>query len=205
VGYSDITVLHLALYARAQWSGLSGPVVTEWETADDATLRSAQEWSAGTGALAIGSGFEEKLSTLTPGAATGPLLGGNLAVLTRLLGTPYAPDFEGALLFLEEVAEAPYRVDRMLAHLQHAGVLDAVAGVVLGDFSPGDLDSASPTLSLETVFHDYFADRPYPVVQGLPYGHRLPRCSVPIGVPATLRATSTDVSLTAHTPIVEME
>jgi muramoyltetrapeptide carboxypeptidase len=93
------------------------------------------------------------------------------------------------------VAEAPYRIDRMLAHLQHAGVLDAVSGVVLGTFRSDDPPSDRPTLSLDTVFSDYFDDRPYPVATGLPYGHLLPRCTLPIGVPAALEVEDETVRL----------
>lgn len=194
VGYSDITALHLAFYARAGWRGLSGPVVTEWATADAATLGSFRDWSTGT-ARALTDRFEAPLHTLVPGTATGPLLGGNLSVLTRLIGTPFAPSFEGTLLVLEDVAEAPYRIDRMLAHLEHAGILDRVAGVVLGSFSPPP--SEAPSRPLSAVFEDYFGHRSYPVVQNLPYGHCLPRCSVPIGVRGRLHASASSASLSA--------
>jgi muramoyltetrapeptide carboxypeptidase len=195
VGYSDLTALHLAYYAQADWTGLSGPVVTEWDRLDDDTLGPYRALAEGaTPTLA-----EDTLSCLVPGTAHGPLLGGNLSVIVHLLGTPYAPDWEGTLLVLEDVAEAPYRIDRMLGHLDHAGVLDAVSGVILGDFGDDRLDPSPPTLSLSTVFDDYFADRTYPVATGLPYGHRLPRCTLPIGVPATLDAApgATRVSPTA--------
>ena len=175
VGYSDITALQLALYARADWASLSGPVVTEWATAESRTLEAFGQVAEGqTPPLAA------DLSPLVSGTARGPLLGGNLSVLTRLVGTPYAPRFRGSILCLEEVAEAPYRVDRMLAHLQHAGILDAVEGVVLGHFSTGT-EVSSPTLTLQEVFSDYLTDRPYPVATGLAYGHLLPRCTLPIG------------------------
>jgi len=201
VGYSDVTALHLALYARGGWTGLSGPVVTEWAEADAATLESFRAWSQGE-TPALVDNFDASLTPLSPGTATGPLLGGNLAVLTRLVETPFAPDFEGAILVLEEVAEAPYRVDRMLAHLELSGVLSAVAGVLLGQFTTGNLDPEKPTLSLDEVFEDYFSDRSYPVVKDLPYGHRLPRCTIPIGVLAQLQASKGDASVTVESPIV---
>ena len=203
VGYSDVTALHLAFYTKANWAGLSGPVATEWPQADDATLASFRGWAEG-GTPGFVEPFDGPLTALAPGSAVGPLLGGNLAVLTRLLGTPFVPDFGGAILVLEEVAETPYRVDRMLTHLQQTGVLDAVAGVVLGTFTTGSRTPNTPTLTLEEVFRDHLADRPYPVVKGLPYGHHLPRCSLPIGVPMRLDATSTRVALTAETPLVDL-
>ncbi len=202
VGYSDVTALHLALYARADGTGLSGPVVTEWAQADAATLKSCQRWCEGSTVSDLTAQMDASVNVLVPGRASGPLLGGNLSVLTRLLGTPFAPSFEGALLVLEEVAEPPYRVDRMLAHLEHAGVLDAVSGVLLGTFTTGDLAPETPTLSLSRVFNDYFANRPYPVVTNVPYGHQLPRCSIPIGVPGQIHATSSAASLCAE-PVVD--
>lgn len=197
VGYSDVTALHLAFYAHAQWPGLSAPVVTEWAKADPATLTSFQALSRGESPGNLVAGFEASLVPMVSGTATGPLLGGNLSVLSRLIGTRFAPDFEDAILVLEDVAEAPYRVDRMLAHLENAGVFGLVSGVVLGHFTTGDLDPDKPTLPLETVFDDYFGARPYPVVRGLPYGHLLPRCSLPLGVPVRLHANSDSGSLEA--------
>lgn len=201
VGYSDVTTLQLALYARAGWTSLSGPVATEWAVSDAETLASFQSLAEGNTPLLSGPP-SSSLHPLVPGTATGPLLGGNLSVLSRLIGTPYAPDFHGAILVLEDVAEAPYRVDRMLAHLEHSGVLNAVAGVVLGHFSTGDLDSEKPTLSLEEVFTDYLADRPYPVVSGLAYGHLLPRCTLPIGVPVRLSVSDEEATLETLSPAV---
>jgi muramoyltetrapeptide carboxypeptidase len=195
VGYSDITALHLAYFARAGWTGLSGPVVTEWPKLRAAGLKRFRTLVEG----GLPSPADS-LQSLRPGEASGPLLGGNLSVLSRLLGTAYAPDWEGALLVLEDVGEAPYRIDRMLAHLQHAGALDAVAGVILGSFrqpeSPPD-----PTLSLDTVFRDYFGARRYPVATGFEYGHLWPRQFLPLGVSADLSVTEDGASLSLNTPL----
>lgn len=193
VGYSDVTALQLALYRQARWTSVSGPVVTEWGKMDKLMRTSFEQLVQGKQTDLLG-GFDPTLRTIVPGTASGPLLGGNLAVLSRLLGTPFAPDFSEAILVLEEVGEAPYRVDRMLAHLEHAGVLEAVAGILLGHFSTRVLDADKPSLPLKTVFEDYLADRPYPVVTGLPYGHLMPRMSLPIGVPIRIEANQDSVS-----------
>jgi len=201
VGYSDVTALHLAFYARADWVGVSGPVVTEWARLDADTLdpfRALVE----SGSLALDEGALQPMST---GTTTGPLLGGNLSVLSRLVGTPYAPDWDGAVLVLEDVAEAPYRIDRMLSHLEHAGVLGAVGGVILGNFGEGATENDEPTLSLETVFADYLNGRPYPVARGLPYGHLLPRCSLPIGARVTFSVEADGATLACPHPVVEQE
>ncbi len=128
VGCSDGTVL-LALAARAGVAAIHGPVVTQLgrlPDADRSALFSLLE-SGEPGPLLVG------LETLCAGSAQGPLLGGNLEVFSRLLGTPYLPDLDGAILFFEEVGERPYRIDRLLTHLELAGVFTAVAGVVVGD------------------------------------------------------------------------
>lgn len=196
VGYSDITALQLALYARAGWTSLSGPVVTEWGRADTKTIEHFRGLAEGHRLLQADS-----LTPLSDGCAQGPLLGGNLSVLSRLVGTPYAPSFRGSILCLEDVAEAPYRVDRMLAHLKHAGILRVVNGVVLGHFST-EPKRSSPTLSLQEVFADYFADRPYPVATGLSYGHLLPRKTLPLGAPVSLEARRGDGQLRSLAPVV---
>jgi muramoyltetrapeptide carboxypeptidase len=173
-------------------------VVTEWAKLDADTLDPFRRLVE-TGTLSLD---DAALRPVNRGTATGPLLGGNLSVLSRLVGTPFAPDWDDAILVLEDVAEAPYRIDRMLSHLQHAGVLDEVGGVVLGDFGDGATEADEPTLSLETVFADYFDDRPYPVATDLPYGHVLPRYSLPIGAPVELSVAPDGATLTGRRPIV---
>lgn len=196
VGYSDITALQMALYARAGWNSLSGPVVTEWGRAGPNTIEPFRGLAEGTRPL-----HAQSLTPLSSGTARGPLLGGNLSVLSRLVGTPYAPSFQGSVLCLEDVAEAPYRVDRMLAHLQHAGILQAVDGVVLGDFSTEPHRSPS-SLSLKEVFADYFANRPYPVATGLSYGHLLPRQTLPLGGLVSLTVRQNSGQLRSLAPVV---
>ena len=114
--------------------------------------------------------------------------GGNLAVLTSMAGSPYWPAFDGAILFLEEVNEFIYRVDRMLSTLAIAGVLQRVAGVVLGAFTnctPGD---GFGTLTLDEVFDDYFLPLQVPVYRGAMIGHIKRKFTVPIGLPVEMDA-----------------
>lgn len=201
VGYSDITALHLALYAHAGWTGISGPVVTEWAVDDAAPMLNALQDLAAGGVPAFPALAEHTLQPLASGVATGRLLGGNLAVLTRLVGTPYLPSLRGAILVLEEVGEAPYRVDRMLMHLKLAGHLDSLAGVVLGAFTTGS-DVRSPTLTLDEVFGDAFHGCPCPVAMNFAYGHCLPRHVLPWGVRARLSVTEEEAALEVLEPVV---
>lgn len=107
-------------------------------------------------------------------SASGRLIGGNLAVFTALLGTPWAPRAEGAILFMEDIGEEPYRVDRLLAQLRLAGVLDAAAGFLVGSFT----DAESP----DAVLADYLRPLAKPVLAGWPSGHGRPNAALPLGV-----------------------
>lgn len=203
VGYSDITALQWALYAQAGWTSLSGPVLTEWHKLDAPGTDAFRALVEGETPDLLAAAGEHAVQPLCPGTAEGPLVGGNLSVLTRLIGTPYWPPLDGALLFLEDVGEAPYRVDRMLAHLALAGALDRLGGVLLGGFSPAE--AGGPTLTLKQIFADYFDDRPYPVVAGVPYGHFVPRAFLPIGPRARLTATEASITLDLLEPVTEKE
>ncbi len=130
---------------------------------------------------------ESRITTLRGGRAQGPLQGGNLAVLCSLVGTPYLPRLDGAILFLEDVNEYIYRVDRLLSTLMLSGALARVAGVVLGGFTnclPSE--GSFGTLTLDEVFDDYFGSLGVPVLRGLPFGHVKRKLTFPLGVRAEL-------------------
>ena len=185
VGYSDATVLIAAL-VRAGVVGIHGPMV-------------AVDLARGLSPRSLGH-LERVLSdpsylwevevplSIRPGRATGRLLGGTLSVLATTLGTPYAPDLDGAVLFLEDVHEWPYRLDRLLTQLRQSGKLDRVAGVVFGTMaSCRTLDGVSPV----EVIRDAFAGAPYPVGFGLPAGHDpadtgVENLALPLGVEVEL-------------------
>jgi muramoyltetrapeptide carboxypeptidase len=132
---------------------------------------------------------------MVPGSVQGKLMGGNLAMITRLLGTQYMPDLTGAILFLEDVGEQPYRIDGMLAHLRLAGVLDRLGGVILGAFTDSEPIPGRPTFSVDEVLSQYFEAAPYPVVTGWNYGHFPIKVNMPIGIQAQLFAGSDSVTL----------
>jgi muramoyltetrapeptide carboxypeptidase len=121
--------------------------------------------------------------------AQGPLIGGNLAVLTSLAGTPYWPSFDGAILFLEDVNEYVYRIDRMLSTLMLTGALERVAGVVLGGFTDCKPSEGSfGSLTLDDVFDDYFSGLGVPVYAGAQFGHVKRKFTLPLGVQAEIDA-----------------
>lgn len=130
-----------------------------------------------------------RITTLRGGTARGPLVGGNLAVLTSMAGSPYYPRFDGAILFLEEVNEYIYRVDRMLSTLKLSGALDRVAGVVLGGFTNcGPGDGSFGTLTLDEVFDDYFKPLKVPVYSGALFGHIKRKFTLPVGLDVEMDA-----------------
>jgi muramoyltetrapeptide carboxypeptidase len=135
-----------------------------------------------------------RLITLVPGRATGPLVGGNLTLVTNLIGTPYEPDTRGKILFLEEIDEEPYRVDRMLTQLWLAGKLQEAAGIALGHFVdcyPKDYKASFPqTISLENVLRDRFLPLGKPTLYNLMFGHIRENAVLPLGTTATLDATA---------------
>ncbi|MET0209234.1 MAG: LD-carboxypeptidase, partial [Burkholderiaceae bacterium] len=139
---------------------------------------------------------QDRISTLRPGTARGPLIGGNLAVLSSMAGSPFFPDCRGAILFLEEVNEYIYRVDRMLSTLRLCGALDPLAGVVLGKFTncgPGDGNFG--VLTLDEVFDDYFLPLNVPVYRGAMIGHIKRKFTVPVGQAAEMDARAGTVRL----------
>ena len=197
VGYSDVTALHLALWTEAGLPGVSGPMAApDWPGLDAET--EADFWrvvggDAGYDVLGPGG---EALAPLQRGEAEGVLLGGNLALVAALLGTPYLPDLEGALLFVEDVGEAPYRIDGMLARLRLAGVLEKLGGLVFGMFTGADVAPGRPTFSVDEVLAQYAPYVKGPVASGLVYGHVRRKSTLPVGVRA--RLTCGDGRATLH-------
>jgi muramoyltetrapeptide carboxypeptidase len=132
------------------------------------------------------------LATISGGKASGKLIGGNLTLLTALLGTPYEPDFRNAILFLEETGEEPYDIDRMLTQLLLAGKLDQVNGIIFDlcpDCEPREYKPAfSTNLSLEEVLQDRLEHLNCPVLFGLKVGHEADKPTMPIGIKVTMDA-----------------
>jgi muramoyltetrapeptide carboxypeptidase len=189
VGYSDITALH-ALLLRAGLPCFHGPM-----PGSDLVLEGAEDEARecfATLMQPLGAGHVFAPALLpghwhVSGVASGPLVGGNLSIVASLLGTPWALPVEGAILFLEDVSEALYRVDRLLVQLRHAGVLDAAAAVVLGSFTEDD----DPT----EVLHEHLAALGKPVLAGWPAGHGRPNRVLPLGVRVRLDANAGTLTL----------
>jgi len=174
IGFSDVTAIHLALQA-AGWVSVHGPVVTElarqpaW--AIDRLFHLLE--SPDTPAPALEG------ATVNGGVVEGPLVGGNLSLLTRLLGTRHLPVLDGAVLLLEDVGERPYRLDRMWTHLALAGILDRVAGIALGEFT--GCEEPDEDYGGADVLAALVAETELPCIRGLPIGHGTVNVPVPLG------------------------
>lgn len=203
LGFSDITALQLALYRQADLVSFHGPVASSsdspystehmlavlMEPQASYTIPMAPENS-----LRAASDAQYALRTVTHGQAQGRLIGGNLSMLSALAGTPYAADFRNAILFIEEVGEAPYRVDRMMTQLELAVGLKRAAAVMVGicrDCGPKDSD---PSLSFDETMDLHLKPLSIPAVSGYSFGHIRDQFTLPIGINAridTLRQTVT--------------
>lgn len=202
IGYSDITALQLALFNKSGMPSLSGPMVgVDWAQPDPASEQLFWDLVSGATPTPLLGPGGESLSPLLSGQAEGMLLGGNLSVLTRLIGTPYLPELKGTLLFVEDINEPPYRIDAMLAQMKLAGLWDTLGGLIIGQFTGKD----SPTSTSEeiiAVFRDYCSDVSFPVAKGLTYGHIQIKNAMPIGIKARLETTATHAALSILTPLV---
>jgi muramoyltetrapeptide carboxypeptidase len=192
VGHSDFTALQLALLAKTgacTWAGPHACADFGRADMDDITLACFEDMSQGRGE---GAGWKlpakdlEQLPKKNLLAENAPLWGGNLSVLCSLVGTPYFPDVQGGVLFLEDVAEHPYRLERMLTQLLHAGVLAQQKAIVLGAFTDYKLTPHDKGFKLPTVVDWLRAQLKTPVLTGLPFGHVPTKLCLPVGKPVTL-------------------
>ena len=189
-GYSDITMLLNWFNQRFGLVTFHAPMVA-MEMARGLNSRSQEGfWS-----LLMGKNKEWRVELgeiIRPGIAEGAMMGGCLSVLVTSLGTPYEIETNGKLLFLEDVGERPYRVERMLTHLKMAGKLDHLAGLVFGDFINCEGDGSR---EVRQIVGEMFAHASYPVVMGLPAGHGPDNITLPFGVRTLLDGVSGTLAL----------
>jgi muramoyltetrapeptide carboxypeptidase len=189
VGFSDLTNLLWDLHRRLHLVTFHGPTVAHLPELTPAARDNFLAWLTAPGPQNLAY---EGLTVLHPGVAEGPLAGGNLTTLCHLVGTPYAPQMRGYLLFLEDHNEALYRVDRMLHHLLLAGVLDGVLGVLFGGFT--NCGSRDGLLEVATTA---LAPLQVPVLADLPVGHQPDNHTLPLGAWARLNADAASLTLLA--------
>jgi muramoyltetrapeptide carboxypeptidase len=189
VGFSDVCALHAPLN-RAGLATVHGPVLTQLGRAPEAAIAHLEALIFGTApapgaweAPAPGAGLAGT-ATIRAGRVAGPIVGGSLAILAHLAGTPFLPPLDGAILLLEDVGERPYRLDRYLAQLRLAGVLDRVAGVAVGQLTDCDAADVRGVDVVRELVHALGV----PAVEGVPSGHEDANFAVPLGARGTLVA-----------------
>lgn len=184
IGHSDFTALQCALLARSGVATLGGPMLgPDVGAAELDPLTWDHLWRV------LGADHAEAAWDAPDApdlAVQGTIWGGNLAMLTSLVGSPYFPDIDGGILFIEDIAEPPFRVERMLYHLIHAGVLKRQKALVLGDFTSYRVAEYDNGYDLPVTFARIAAAAGIPLVRGLPFGHAAAKFTLPFGVPGRL-------------------
>ena len=179
IGFSDVTSL-LWAYAETGVSGLHAPLLTTIASEPDESKQRLFDWVEGRSIAPLqGSGWGT-------GTASGLLLPANLTVATHLLGTAWQPDLSGVILAIEDVTEAPYRIDRMLTQWRLCGEFRHIQGIAIGRFSHCDPPANVPSFSVEEVFRDRLSDLEVPIVSNLPFGHDGENAALPVGIPVEL-------------------
>jgi muramoyltetrapeptide carboxypeptidase len=195
LGYSDITALHLAIHRHAGVVTFHGPVASS-TLSDYASEHMLAVLSDPRASYTIPMSVENAqralqepqyaIRTVHGGTATGPLIGGNLSLVSALAGTPYAADFKDSLLFIEEVNEEPYRIDRWMTQLDLAVGLDKAAGVMIGICENCGPQGNGSSLTLDETFDVHLQPLHVPAVTGYSIGHIRNQFTIPVGVRATL-------------------
>jgi muramoyltetrapeptide carboxypeptidase len=192
VGYSDLTALQLAIFKKTGLVTFSGPMsgVEMWNGIDPFTEE--HFWTTVTSAAKPGivhNPDAKPFRTVHRGKASGTLLGGNLSLITSILGTPFVPSFKYSLLFLEEIEEECYRFDRMMCQLWLAGIVKETKGILIGELTDVKAsDTTKPFLSVEEILSDYLSPLSMPILRDLVYGHIPRKLTIPIGIEARMDA-----------------
>lgn len=200
IGYSDITALHIAIYSRTGLVSFHGPVgistFNEYSIRnlmnvlvypfENLTLHNAEDEGS----------ISPKSFTVKSGNSSGILIGGNLSLMVSLIGTPYDFGSSGKLIFIEEVGENPYRIDRMLTQMIQAGKFDNASGIILGEFidcepKKDDLNS----FSLKEVLYRCLYNLNVPVIYGMSFGHIKNKLTLPIGIKAEFNSVNQTITL----------
>lgn len=196
IGFSDNTAIHLAIQ-RLGLVSFHGPhPATELfnDFSRDTLFRVLAD-DAPAGLLPFPEDSPGRADTIAPGVAEGPLLGGNLSLLASTVGTPYAIRAEGAILFIEEIGEAAYKLDRLLSQLRLAGVLDRLAGIAIGAINEMPDAGRPDTPTAAEVVRDLLGGLGIPVAMGFPFGHVEDNWTLPMGIRARLDADAGTLEL----------
>ena len=193
VGYSDITAMQVAMLNNCGLTTFAAPMpVSDWASAplDDFSLASMLRVlgeNKPAGLLDNASEYPQR-KTIVGGASEGMLVGGNLMLITSLLGTPYELDTKGRILFIEEIGEHTYCIDRMLTQLRLAGKLDDCAGIIFGDFKNCEIEFKEYGFTIEEIIRDIAAPCGKPIFMNFQTGHCKPKITLPYGTRCRMNA-----------------
>ncbi len=189
IGFSDITTLHTAFRQKCGFVTYHGPNANQtlkWDSEEDFSWRSLSDALLMNGRLVVACPENEDIVVLRGGCAEGKLVGGNLSLVAASVGTPWQIEVEGSILFLEDVGEDVYSLDRMLHQLKYAGIFDRTNGVVLGAFTNCSNTYDKRYGPLELV-REFFADYPKPVIYNVRSAHCEPMVTLPLGMYCRIR------------------
>lgn len=193
VGYSDITALQLAIYKKTGLINFAGPMLATDFSSKINKYAEENFWNVLMNSKKIGklhNPKDEKFYVLKNGRGEGNLIGGNLAVLSALLGTDYIPNFKDKILLLEDIGESPYKIDRLLNQLKLSRAFELANGVILGRFVDCyEKDKSKNTIKLNEVIEHYFSKLKIPVVYNFSHGHIKANITVPFGLKCKLNAS----------------
>ena len=188
LGYSDITALHIAMNHKAELVTFHGPVIcSEFSAYTEKWLLRAITEPEPLGEIQ-NPAEGPFIKIINEGEASGELVGGNLSLIVKTLGTPYEIDTRNRILVMEDTEEAPYRIDGYLAQLSLANKLKDAAGLVVGEMTKYELKDSRPSLTLWDVFQDHIGSTGTPAIYGLCFGHGTHHVTLPLGVRAKLDA-----------------
>jgi len=193
IGMSDITALLTAFYSKAGMVSFHGPV--GYSTWTPFTQKYFTETLIGKEKTEMKTPTHSDFYTIKEGKAQGELIGGNLTVFSQLVGTPYLPDMNGKILFLEDINEEPYRIDRMLMQLKLAETLSQVNGIILGECRKCVAEEPEKSLTLKQVLTDHLSKLGVPVFYGAKFGHIKDKWTIPVGIKAEMNANTGSLKL----------
>lgn len=199
VGYSDITALQMAFLTRANLVTFAGPMLAVDFHSDVNKYAEELFWRTLTSEKPIGDipmPEGQEIKVRNNGKAEGALIGGNLAVFVSLAGSRFMPKSNGGIMMLEEVGEAPYRVDRLLNQLEIMEYFDKLKGIILGQFTNCVDEPDARTLELVEVFNRYFGDLDIPIISNFPHGHVDATCTMPFGIDVKINTSKNSITIT---------
>ena len=197
MGFSDITSLLLAIYAKSRIVTFHGPVgISNWTPF---TVNYVKQILFNKNLITLQNPIQTRVKTIIPGKSKGKLVGGNLSVLASMIGSDYLPNWQGSILFVEEVGEEVYRIDRMLTQLKLAGILDKISGFIFGNCIKCEAEKPEESLTLEQVLLDHIQPLNIPAWYGSAIGHIRDIFTLPIGTEVEIDATNGTIKLLTST------